>query len=326
MPILLLPDQWQPFPVGAPNVGWTLGDYRHRIAKETGNYLGSEVTVATRNYLQDTRSPIRSTLDQSDLYTGKWLLRPRAVREEDRLRVVAEGGYDPRTGTLRPDNTWVDSPTTGEPYELHGVIEPEQQMLDLINETLKRCMVAVDFIFPVVPGQSYLNLTQACPWLLDPRWVRGAGFFDPSAVDPLTLDLDQSYFRGGVERQGRSLLLKWGHQWAGSNAANTALLVRMIKRAYDDCRSDQGGVFGERSGLATEDNEAPVAEDWVAAGAMTDFWDEFGNVVAAGNRQESTENQGKWAQNFTSLTQQYFQLPPYSMLDRLRRGWAVGAY
>lgn len=324
MPIVLTPVAPPPV-IGSATLGFSVGQYRRRVAEETGNFVASVVARGATTYLQDTRYPVASNLDQSDLYTGKWLLRPRAASEQDRVRVVQERGYDPGTGTLRPDSPWSVAPTTGEPYELHGVIEPWFQMLDLINEALKRCMVVDHLVLPIPANARTINLTPYAPWLLDRRWVRGAAFIDPSMYDdPAEVDLtSQPTLRGFVEQHGRGLLLRWQNApWQASQV----LVVRCIRRAFDLCREDSDGLFGDRSGLTGEDQESLAADDWVAAAVMVDFWNEFGDVVAAGNRAESEANQSKWSAVFSSLTQQYFTLPPYTLLAPIKAGWGSGWY
>ena len=175
MPIVLSPVVVPPSPLtGMVGIATTVGEYRRRIAEETGNFLASTVSSASLTFLQDNAYPVRSSLDQSDLFTGKWLLRPQATDERDRVRIVAERGYDPSTGVLRPDSPWFTTPVTNEAYELHGVIEPWNQMLDLINEALKRCFAVDHLVLPVTPGVQQIDLTPYAPWLLDPRWVRSA--------------------------------------------------------------------------------------------------------------------------------------------------------
>jgi len=324
-PIVLTPIVAPP-DTGTPTEGYSLGRYRRRVARETGNFLASLVQAGSTSFLQDDNYPVKSSLDQGDLFSGKWLLRPTAPAE-DRVRIVAELGYDPQTGTLRPDSGWTTAPATDEPYELHGVIEPWEQMIDLVNEGLKRCMV-VDHLVLAFPtdGSTALNLTPYAPWLLDYRWVRGAAVVDPAAVeDPGDIDMTQPTFRGWVEPQGRSMYLRWQNVWTGNNVENV-LVLRCLKRAYDHCRDDATGVFGERAGVIEEVHEGPVPDDWVAMGALVEFWDTFGDVVAAGNRQEAESNQSKVAAQFTTLSQQYFTLPPMTLLTPIRGGWYVGAY
>ena len=322
-PIVLTPVAPPPV-VGAVSLGYTVGQYRRRIAEETGNFVASAVSRASTTFLQDTSYPVMSNLDQSDLYTGKWLLRPQAATVADRVRVVQERGYDPGTGTLRPDSAWGSVPVTGEPYELHGVIEPWFQMLDLINEALKRCMVVDHLVLPIPPNGRSINLTPYAPWLLDRRWVRGAAFVDPTQYeDPAEVDMFQPTLRGFTEQMGAQMLLRWQNvPWQAAQV----LVVRVIRRAYDYCRASADGTFGERSGVAEEGHESVAADDWVAAAVMVDFWNEFGDVVAAGNRAESEANQKKWAEVFSTLTQQYFTLPPYTLLAPIKAGWGAGWY
>lgn len=327
MPIILTP-KYTPQDAGTTVVGYPLGMYRRRIARETGNFLASFVESGATSFLRDNRYPVRSNLDQGDLYPGKWLLRPQAPNEEDRVRIVAELGYDPQTGTLRPDSPWTVGPNSTEPYELHGVIEPWDQMNDLVNEALKRCMVIDHLVLEPVPGEPYLNLTPYAPWLLDARWVRGCAFIDPQLVDdPADIDMTQPNFRGWVEQQGRTMMLRWQHWQYGTHSTNPMVLVlRCVKRAFDHCRAAPSGTFGERAGLSEEAHEGPVPDDWVAAGALVEFWNSLGDVVAAGNKAEAESNQTKAAQLFTTLSQNYFVLPPFTLLNPIRSGWFVGAY
>jgi hypothetical protein len=327
VPIVLSP-RFTPLDEGGLVVGHPLGRYRRRVAKETGNFLASLVESGATSFLRDNKYPVRSNLDQGDLFSGKWLLRPQAPSPYDRVRIVAELGYDPQTGTLRPDSPWTTPPASGEPYELHGVIEPWDQMIDLVNEALKRCMVVDHLVLPVTPGDTFVNLTDYAPWLIDSRWVRGAAFVDPGAVgSPSDIDMSQPQFRGWVEQQGRTMIMRW-QGWVGYVPRTTSptLVLRCVKRAYDHCRVSDEGVFGELHGVSEEQHEGPVPDDWVAAGALVEFWSQFGDVVAAGNKAEAEGNQAKVAQVFTTLTQNYFALPPFTLLNPIRSGWYVGAY
>jgi hypothetical protein len=309
-------------------VGYPLGMYRRRIARETGNFLASFVESGATSFLRDNTYPVRSNLDQADLFSGKWLLRPQATDPSDLVRIVAELGYDPQTGTLRPDSPWAVPPASTEPYEIHGVIEPWDQMNDLVNEALKRCMVVDHLVLAPNPGQPYLDLTPYAPWLLDARWVRGAAFVDPLLVDsPADIDMSQPNFRGWVEQQGRTMMLRWqGWHFNSTTSSSPVLVLRCVKRAYDHCRATADGQFGERTGLEAEGHEGPAPDEWVAAGALLEFWNSLGDVVAAGNKAEAEGNQAKAAETFTTLTQNYFVLPPFTMLNPLKSGWYVGAY
>jgi hypothetical protein len=104
------------------------------------------------------------------------------------------------------------------------------------------------------------------------------------------------------------------------------LTLRCLKRAYDHCRADSGGTFGEQAGVWEEDNEGPVVPEWVSAGALVEFFERYGDVVAAGSRDEVEANQKKAAARFDRMVKEYFNLPPYTLLDPIRRGWLVGAY
>ena len=320
MPIIVGPVA-PPSP-GEVYVGYPLSHYRRQVARETGIFLGSTVRSGTRNFLVDDRYPIKSNLDQADLYAGKWLLRPRALAEEDRVRIVAERGYDPSTGTIRPDSVWTNAPETDEPYEIHGTIEPWEQMIDLVNAGLKRCLTAVDIDLPIPEGTNRVSLREVAPWLQDARWVRQVGWF-PSGGDIVTVDPYVYPFRGTVEPNGASFTLRWDSMWLG---AGTDLWLKCVKRGYDHCRADQAGAFGEQAGLWAEDNEAVIPPEWCSAGALCEFFERYGDVVGGGSREEVEQNQKKAAQRFDRLSREFFALPPYTLLNPIRRGWYVGAY
>jgi hypothetical protein len=305
-----------------PFVGYPLAHYRRQIARETGVFVGSTVRSGTTSYLVDDRYPIKSNLDQGDLYAGKWLLRPRASLDEDKVRIVSERGYDPSTGTLRPDSSWVNAPATDEPYEIHGTIEPWEQMIDLINAGLKRCLVVAEVGLTVLPGSNSLDLRAAAPWLQDARWVRQVGWW-PGGTAPETSDPFNYPFRATVEPNGTGLTLRWDHMWLGGG---TGLVMRCIKRAYDHCRATAEGLFGEQSGVWDEDSEGPVVPEWVAAGALVEFFERYGDVVSGGSRDEVELNQKKAAARFDRMSREYFNLPPYTLLQPVKRGWLVGRY
>ena len=319
MPIVIVPAPPAP---GEVYVGYPLAHYRRQIARETGVFVGSTVRSGTRNYLVDDRYPIKSNLDQGDLYAGKWLLRPRAPLEEDRVRIISERGYDPSTGTIRPDSVWTDAPATGEPYEIHGTIEPWEQMIDLINAGLKRCFTVVDVAVPIPAGQTVVSLREAAPWLQDARWVRQVGWFPAGGV-LATTDPYSAPFRGTVEPNGAGFNLRWDSMWL---TAGTDLWLKCIKRGYDHCRADQTGAFGEQAGVWTEDSEATIPPEWCAAATLVEFFERFGDVVSGGSRDEVELNQKKAAARFDRMAREYFNLPPYTLLAPVRRGWFVGAY
>lgn len=307
---------------GQQFVGYPMGYYRRQIARETGVFIGSTVRSGSRSYLVDDRYPIKSNLDQGDLYAGKWLLRPRAELDEDKVRIVSERGYDPATGTLRPDSSWVNAPQTDEPYEIHGTIEPWEQMIDLINAGLKRCVTVVDVELTILPGAHSIDLRSAAPWLQDARWVRQIGWW-PTGTTQEGSDPYNYPFRGSVEPNGTGLTLRWDHMWLGNG---TPLMMKCLKRAYDHCRGSDVGVFGEQAGVWDEDSEGPVVPEWVAAGALCEFFERYGDVVAAGSREEVELNQKKAAARFDRMTREYFNLPPMTLLQPVRRGWLVGRY
>lgn len=302
----------------------TFEDYRRRIAQDVGGlFHASTVVSGTTATIVDTVFPIKTSLDVADVYSGKYLLRPDAVLASDRVRFVAEQGYDAVTGTLRPDNEWTNTPTTGEAYELHGIIEPWTTMLDLVNSALKRCFLVDEL--DVTPQATYRRhgLTIVAPWLRNPRWVRQVGVIRSGDVRD-TFDPFDRPFRGSVELQGTVVYLN--HPDSEYTSAD-GLLIRAIKPAYYHCRPT-GGIFGAQYGLALNDDEAPSDEEWVAAGALIYFWERYGDVIGGGNEGDVKTSLAKAAAAFTALSMENFELPARNLVtpSPLRRWGAVPRY
>lgn len=209
----------------------TLLDYRRRAAKElTSAFVASTATSAsTISQLVDTTWPINSTLSQDDLYSDYYLLRPAAALATDKVRIVKT--YTPSGGIMAPDTVWTNAPANGEAYELHGVLEPQTQLLDLINEALKRCGVVVEFTIQPSSTTAQRESLANYPWILQPGWVRKVGRLVAGEArsdrDPYLRAV-----RGDVTYDGGTLYLN--HEGSVYNTTDT-LYVTAIKRAYDHC-------------------------------------------------------------------------------------------
>ena len=112
----------------------SLRDIRRAVAPKTGYFLARTATGGAISSLLDSRYPVKSGNLQEDLFEGKWILRPEAITD-DKVRVVAENGYDAGTGSLQPDLDWSSPPTAGEVYEIHGGSEPWDELNSTINTT-----------------------------------------------------------------------------------------------------------------------------------------------------------------------------------------------
>lgn len=289
----------------------TLLAYRQYVARELGGFLastsGPSSTIAT---LIDPNWPITSSLSQDDYYTDYYLLRPSALLPADRLRVVKT--YAPSTGTLTPDTAWTNAPAASEAYELHGVLNPATDMLDAINEGLKRTLLRTEIIGLTTAQVSRHSLATIAPWLSDPMWVRQVGWLAASdnrnQIDPymrvvrgIAVEDDSTNVMGvAIEHPG--------YFWNGTES----LYIRIVKRGYDHCRTS-GGVFGGQSGLALDTDEAPINLEWLGAAALVEIWRRNSQVLETASRVRMVPNLADAAARFSYLTHQNFTSWPLTL-------------
>lgn len=288
----------------------TLKQYRARAAKELGPFLRSTAgTGSTRTLLIDPASPVASTLEQSQLYQDHYLLRPTVTAiSGDRVRMVKV--YEPITGRLTPDNPWAVAPTAGEEYELHGTIEPDTVLVELINQALLECFVVTEFSFTPIAQQNRHNVTGAQPWLINPHWVRAVGTLGPNEsreqVDPYSRVL-----RGqAIVEDGSNVYLE--HQGQYFNG-NELIYVRCIKPAFYHCAAS-GGVFGTQAGLTLDTDIAPISEDWLAAATLVEAWRRYGQILDPQADQRLIRNRAEAASWKTDCQSTYFSLPPLQFM------------
>jgi hypothetical protein len=306
----------------------TLLTYRQRLATELGAFWASTATSgSSASALEDTAFPIKSTIAQDDLYADYYLLRPSAANAADRVRVVKT--YDPANGKLNTDLPWSAVPYAGgvgEPYELHGVLEPGTVLPNLINEGLKRCMVVVEVTLSPVNGAMRTPLgTAISATLLDPRWVRQVGWLGPGdsreQFDPYARAV-----RGSCTSDDGGATYYINHPGRTFNTTDV-IYVRLIKRAYDQCAT-AAGAYGTQAGLALDTDKCPVQPDWVAAAALVTAWSRYGHVLDAQGNQRVRVDQASAASWFSQLTKTYFSLPDLTFQTKVAwgpnwrsRGW-----
>jgi hypothetical protein len=289
----------------------TLLQFRQYVAHELGGFLAStsgpsSTTVA----LIDPTWPITSSLSQDDYYTDYYLLRPAAVAAADRLRLVKT--YAPATGTLTPDTAWTNAPAASEAYELHGVLNPATDMLDAINEGLKRCLIRTEIVGSTIAQVSRHSLATIAPWLSDPLWVRQVGWLSANdnrnQVNPY-----QRLVRGvAIEDDSTNVsgvaIEHPGYYWNGTEL----LYVRIVKRSYDHCRA-AAGVFGGQSGLTLDTDEAPINLEWLGAAALVEIWRRNSQILETASRVRLVPNLADAAARFSYLTHQNFMPWPLTL-------------
>jgi hypothetical protein len=286
----------------------TLLQYRQQAAKELGRYEAGEAdTGSSTTTLVDNNWPIKSSLNQDDLYTDFYLLRPNAVAVDDRVRIVAT--YTPASGFLVADRVWSNAPYAGgvgEAYELHGIIEPYTALKELVNATLKRCLLVVEFTITPIEDQIRHSLTAAAPWFNDPNAMLAVGWMD-STDDRDEVDPYASPIRGEVVQDGATFyLVHRGRAFSASN--NDLIYCQALKPAYYHCRP-AGGVYGAQSGLSLDTDECPAGVEWVAAGTLVEAWRRYGHLLEAAANQKLLRDRQEAAAWFTRLSAENIRIP-----------------
>lgn len=286
--------------------------YRQFISREAGRYEAGTFDAAGGDTDSAVDAQLVSSISQDDLYSDYWLLIPAAAAD-DKVRVVKT--YTPSSGTLDVDRVWSAATVwQSDPYELHGAIEPQVTMLDLINEALKECLVVCESTVTAVANQTRHSLA-ALTGLQDPRWVRQAGLLlatyardehDPYLERPL---------RGTVERDGSVIYLSHPQQ---TIQTTDTIYVRWIRPAYTYCKA-AAGVYGSQSGLALETDECSVPVDWVAFRALMLATRRTRGITGDKERRDMLlSRQQEFAAMFSQKTAENFALPPLGLYPPMR--------
>jgi hypothetical protein len=276
--------------------------------------------------------PIFSGIPQQDQLIDRPLYRPYATQLTDRNRYVMD--YDPSTGTITPDLPWTISPYSDSSGSTYGFLEAfsyhdlEQfQYLQiegggingigerfevlgpfdvptahrLINEGLKHCWLVVEVACIPTILTSRHDLNVVAPWLLDPNNVLQVGLLangeDRNLQDPF-----ERRINGIVERDGGHFYLNTGSM---TFSDGDLIYLRCLKRAYDHCRFEGSGDFGNQAGLSNETDDAPVARDWVAAAALVAGWRQFGHLLEPAANQRLIRDQATAVGWFNDLVREH---------------------
>lgn len=291
----------------------TLQTARRGLSRRVGYFLASRATSGSTTSIQDFRSPIRSSNDQSDLLIGKWILRPSAP-EDDRLRIVAENGYNPTQGVIQPDNDWTSPVQPGEVYELHGSLEPWDDALDIFNAALLRCYTITEFAVAATQGVTRHGLNAAAPWLQNAQHVRAAGWIPAgrtrNEIDPYP----RAFYGEATDDEGGVVLEHRRYSFSDG----TVLMFKGLKPAFFSCRPNLPGVdFGAQEGLALNDDEAPVEPEYLIAAGLVEYWDRFsGNMPNGDPEQKAAEARlQRAAAEFDTSAMKFLRLPPTNFRD-----------
>jgi hypothetical protein len=305
----------------------SLLQYRQYVARELGGFLASTSgPSSTTVTLLDPSWPVSSTLSQDDYYADYYLLRPAAVLPSDSVRLVKT--YSPASGTLTPDTAWTNAPANGEPYELHGVMNPAADLLDAINEALKRTLIRTEVMGTTVAQVNRHSLATIAPWLSDPLWVRQVGWLaandNRNQVDPYSRVVRGQAVEDDTASTAAVAIEHPGNSWNGTEI----LYVRVIKEAYDHCRPT-AGVWGAQSGLVLDTDQAPVNVEWLGAAALVEVWRRNSQILETSSRARQAPNLADAAARFSYLTHANFTPWPLTLIPMSyggprhgNRGWA----
>lgn len=287
----------------------TLSAYRTQIVGINGNFFTSTVTAGTTNSLIDTAYLLSNTMSLG-AYDDWYIFRPFTTLATDKMRLLSS--YDPMTGTLVPDAIWVNPPTLGEVYELHGFVAPfapnvlKQGMTYLINEALKRCFVTLETTLTPTALATRHQITTAAPWV-DAEWkVRQVGVLS-SGQDRTQINPYQSYpIRGYVTNEGRGTFYI-NHPGYSFNTTDTIYLWT-VASGYSQC-SQASFPSGTQSGLSADTDSSVCPIEWVAEATLVEAYRRVGNSIDHASAQRIQQDRAEAAANFTKLTRQNFQMP-----------------
>lgn len=285
----------------------TLREARRRVARTIGFFLARTVTSGSVSSLTDNRHPVKSGNIQDEWLAGKWILRPDAGSSIDRVRVVAENGYTPASGMIQPDTDWSTPPQPGEVYELHGALEPWDEMLDIINTALQRLTIVSEIAVAASPLYKRHGLNDAAPWLRVPWHVRQIGWLETGQSRNANNPFIRTFWGWPVADDGS---ISVEHPYTTFSDGDT-LYIKCLKPAYYACRPT-GGTFGEQSGLVLDTDECPVDTAWLAAAAAVEYWERYAGTLSEGDpdAKSAEARQMKAAAEFDTLTATYMQVPP----------------
>jgi len=280
-------------------------EYRQQIGKLLGAYhtgLAQVDPSGSTSTLLDANT-LKSTLNIDSLFDDYYLLRPDAANANDILRIVET--YSPVSGTITTDRPYTSAVST-EQYELHGIVEPWTDMQDVVNESLKRIYLEVEFTFTAVADQTRHSLASAASWLEHAWQVRQVGYLTSSEDRNKNDPFASRIVKGHTEKISNIVYLV--HPGRTFSTSDT-MYVKAVARAYDYCRASSSGGFGDRQGLAAEAHEAIPDVNWVAYGAIIEVWNRFSHLLSARGASEIMLSQQKAAARFTDLNNSRFQMP-----------------
>lgn len=280
----------------------TLQTYIEEFAKEVGPFAKgtADNSGGTTSQLVCSSWPFLGHNDGTYFYRDQYLWIPSSSTAADRLRFVS--AYTPSTGGLTVDTVWSNvTAWRNIAFQVHGVFDPLNEVIDLLNKALMRCFYIVEVSF--VPADNLItrtDLTTAAPWLEDPAWVVGAmkqtayASYPREQYEPPPMPYE-------VVRDGNSIYLRTGRL-----QTTDKVYVQVLKPAYYMTTSGAGFTVGTGTTLT---DTSPVPVEWLKAGAIVEAWKRYEHILeprAAAKLVASRKEASEW---FTEQSLMHFHMP-----------------
>lgn len=285
----------------------TLTTYRRLAAPLCGPYVQFTATSgSTLSVVESTAAPIKSSIDQNDLYADYYLFRPSAAASGDRIRVVDE--YDAATGMLTVDLAYTNA-ADDETVELHGLIPPisdgsgTNDLHALINEALKQTYVLVELTLTASAAtDTRHSVSGTYSWIEEPWQIRDVGTLPTGQTDRNRYV--PSRVPGYGYKDGNTVYV------AGFQAQTTdTIYLKVAAPAYYRCAAAATPTVFTQAGLSAEGDVGLPNAEWVAWQTVLLAWERLGTLLSPGSADEAKRQQERAAAMVSRLRDQHFQLP-----------------
>jgi len=289
---LTLSDYSNPFPA---RTGTTMAAIRQAAVRMVNGRDALVLTAATggsQNYIEDTTNSLRSSISRGKILDSAWIYRPAAALDADKVRMVAEGGYDHAAGRLTPDLEWTNAPVPGETFEviLGANLHPLDSIAPAIRDGLARCRF-VDTVLVIndTPGQD-TNLSAFYPWLTSPVQLRTLA---PATSDGHYAEHHHVHFRPYMKR---------GELWIRTEEAYSYLNLEVL-RPHSTYVNDQDSIGGP----VYDSDVVRCPLDWAVAATVVEIYKGFGTGLAAKENALVETALGRWSAEFSRLSGTYLR-------------------
>lgn len=298
-----------PFPA---RPGTTLAKIRQGAVRAVSGYDGLLVSTASATsttVLEDTKR-LKSSSVRGRSLDGAWVYRPAAALASDRVRMVADGGYDTTAGRVTPDLVWTNAVQTGETYEviLGANLHPTDSIHPAIRTALMRTRFADTVHLIDDNASTSTDLTLRFPWLTSSSHLRSVGL----------ADTDGNY--SGHHHMHHRPYARGGHLWITVDEASGHMNLEVL-RPHGTLVNEQDSL----SGPTSDGDTVRCPLDWAIAGTVVELYKMFGPMIGASEGTIVSKAMAQWAAEFSRLSMLYVRqdVQPRQAISMSRVG--VGA-